>query len=74
MELHSVTCHPTQVNAPCLNPSQNRLYDNPAKCCTAQVRVVFNGGGEGALTGSNPPLSEMLEISRVNVTILRKTF
>jgi len=26
MGSHSVTCHPTQVNAPCLNPSQIGWY------------------------------------------------
>jgi len=26
MGSHSVTCHPTEVNAPCLNPSQIGWY------------------------------------------------
>jgi len=26
MGSHSVTCHPTQVNMPCLNPSQTGRY------------------------------------------------
>jgi len=27
MESHSVICHPTQVNTPCLNPSERPVLD-----------------------------------------------
>jgi len=30
MGSHSVTCYPTQVNTPCLNPSCAGQYDLPA--------------------------------------------
>jgi len=33
MESHSVTCHPTQVNAPCLNPSQIGRYLRDGRLC-----------------------------------------
>jgi len=36
MGSHSVTCHPTQVNTPCLNPSQTGWYS-----------ICLPGGMEG---------------------------
>jgi len=49
MGSHSVTCHPTQVNTPRLNPSQ-----------TGGIRFTYSGGMKGSVELGDRLHSEMV--------------
>jgi len=44
MRSHSVTCHPTQVNTPRLNPSQTGRYSRDGRQSWARGLVTYGDG------------------------------